>query len=224
MPSATEVVPRSVGRVLDLLEIVLAAGECNLTRAAAQAELTPTTALRHLRALETRGYVMRDDAGQFAAGPTLHRIAATLREQGPLDNIVAAAQPHLEELANQTGESAYLAVSDGLTAAYVATAESTAAIRHVGWVGQTVPLKGSAIGAALASPGTIAVRHGAVEPDITAVSLALQVASPVPIALSVVGPQHRLGPKAQKTVSAAIKAAASQISRTIGSVSEEVAS
>ena len=49
-----ELVPRSIGRVLDLLEIVLA-GPCTLTAASGEAGLTPTTALRHLRALEARG-------------------------------------------------------------------------------------------------------------------------------------------------------------------------
>ena len=44
-----DVVPRTVGRVLDLLEIVLAEKSCNLTAAAASSGLTPTTALRHLR-------------------------------------------------------------------------------------------------------------------------------------------------------------------------------
>ena len=62
----------------------------------------------------------------------------------------ATAQPHLDRLAERTGESTYLAVSDGRTATYVATAESSRAIRHVGWVGQNVDLSGTALGAALA--------------------------------------------------------------------------
>ena len=47
--------PRSIARVLDLFEIVLATSRCNLTTAANASELTPTTALRYLRALEARG-------------------------------------------------------------------------------------------------------------------------------------------------------------------------
>src|SRR6478735_2946653 len=141
--SDDELVPRSVGRVLDLLEIVLAA-PCTLTAAAADAELTPTTALRHLRALEARGYVRRDGSGRYGAGPTVLRLAAALGDNGLLQRLTAAAQPHLDILAAATGESAYLAVSDGRTATYVATAESHRAIRHVGWVGQDVPLDGTA--------------------------------------------------------------------------------
>ena len=74
--------PRSIARVLDLFEIVLAAGRCNLTTAANASELTPTTALRYLRALEARGYVDRDGAGDYSAGPTILRTAAALRRNG----------------------------------------------------------------------------------------------------------------------------------------------
>ena len=79
------------------------------------------------------------------------------RRHGPLDRLVAVAQPHLDALAATTGESTYLAVSDGRIATYVATAESARAIRHVGWVGQNVDLDGTALGEALAAPGT--TRH-----------------------------------------------------------------
>src|SRR6187200_183732 len=140
--------PRSIARVLDLFEIVLATGRCNLTTAAAASELTPTTALRYLRALEARGYVDRDASGDYSAGPTILRIAASVRGATALDRLTATAQPHLDRLAERTGESTYLAVSDGRTATYVATAESSRAIRHVGWVGQNVALAGTALGAA----------------------------------------------------------------------------
>lgn len=184
-------VPRSIARVLDLFEIVLAEHNCNLTTAAASAELTPTTALRYLRALETRGYVDRDARGDFSAGPTILRIAASLRGGTVLDLLAATAQPHLDALAARTGESCYLAVCDGSTGTYIAAAESPRAIRHVGWVGQDVTLHRSALGAALAEPGTTAVRTGAIEPDITAMSRAIRTEGKLGVAVSIVGPDHR---------------------------------
>jgi IclR family acetate operon transcriptional repressor len=184
-------VPRSIARVLDLFEIVLAERNCNLTAAAHASGLTPTTALRYLRALETRGYVDRDESGDFSAGPTILRIAAALRGATVLDRLSAVAQPHLEALAERTGESAYLAVGDGRTGTYIATAESPRAIRHVGWVGQDVTLDGTALGAALAAPGLTATRTGAVEADITAMSRALPANGKLGIAVSIVGPEHR---------------------------------
>lgn len=190
-PSDEVDVPRSIARVLDLFEIVLAERTCSLTEAATAADLTPTTALRYLRALEARGYVNRDGAGGFSAGPTILRIAAALRPGTLLDRLATIAQPHLDELAEQTGESTYLAISDGRTGTYIATAESPRAIRHVGWVGQDVELDGSALGAAFDDPGTTAVRTGAVEADITAMSRAVATDGKLAIALSILGPEHR---------------------------------
>ena len=105
--------------------------------------------------------------------------------------MISTTQPHLDRLAERTGESAYLAVSDGRTGTYVATAESSRAIRHVGWIGQHVPLDGSALGAALERPGSVITRTGAVEPDITAMCRALITAGTLDVAVSIVGPEHR---------------------------------
>ena len=186
-------VPRSIGRLLDMLEVVLAKHSCNLTSAAHTTGLTPTTALRYLRALEVRGYLERDDSGDYSAGPTLLRLSASLRDRSVLDRLAAAAQPHLDRLAAETGESAYLAISDGRIGTYVAAAESPRAIRHVGWVGQDVPLENSALGSALRSPGLVVDRTGAIEEDITAISRALPVEGTLGIAVSIVGPEHRFG-------------------------------
>ena len=203
-PSTAEsAVPRSVERVLDLLEIALDEPGCTLTAAAAAAELTPTTALRYLRALEQRGYLDRDPDGRFHPGATVLRISAALHEQGPLERLVVIAQPLLDELAATTGESVYLVVADARTATYVATAESTRAIRHVGWVGQNVPLHGTAVGEALVSPGEPVIRTGAVEPDITAVSLGLGPVHSMRVAVSIVGPEQRLATPADRRAAVA---------------------
>lgn len=190
-------VPRSIARVLDLLEIVLAGNNCNLTAVAKASDLTPTTALRYLRALEARGYVDRHDAGDFSAGPTILRIAASLRGGTVLDRLASIAQSHLDALAERSGESTYLAVSDQRTGTYIAAAESPRAIRHVAWVGQNVMLDTSALGAALSAPGTVSIRTGAVEPDITAMSLALATGGKLGVAVSIVGPEYRFTKKAR---------------------------
>ena len=220
---APPTVPRAIGRVLDLLEIVLN-GRTTLTSAAQAADLTPTTALRHLRALEVRGYVVRDADNTYSAGPTTLRLAAALRERGGLDHLVELAQPHLDALAASTGESAYLAVADDRVATYVATAESERAIRHVGWVGQTVELDGTAVGAAIRSPGSCTSRTGAVEPDITAISFGLPPMGPVGIALSLIGPAHRLTKRRRAELEPILFAAAEAVVSELGSGAAAVAS
>ena len=217
-------VPRSIGRVLDLFEIVLAERNCNLTAAAHASELTPTTALRYLRALETRGYVDRDESGDFSAGPTILRIAASLRGGTVLDRLATVAQPHLDELARRSGESTYLAVSDGGTGTYIASAESSRAIRHVGWVGQDVTLDGSALGAALDEPGITASRTGAVEADITAISRALPSTGKLGFAISIVGPEHRFGTEVHTDHEAAIAATVDALAHELRTNGEDYTS
>jgi len=214
-PSDHDMVPRSVGRVLDLLEIVLGEPR-NLTAAAQAAGLTPTTALRHLRALEARGYVTRDDANEYRAGPTVLRLAAALRDGGPLDRLVGAAQPRLDVLAAATGESAYLAIGDGDVATYVARAESDRAIRHVGWIGQTVPLHGTAVGAAFDTPGRCVTRTGAVEPDITAISFGLPPVGSLRAAISLIGPSHRFENPERDRHETALALAATELAAGMG--------
>ncbi|MGK0275665.1 MAG: IclR family acetate operon transcriptional repressor [Ilumatobacter sp.] len=217
-------VPRSISRVLDLFEIVLAERNCNLTAAANASKLTPTTALRYLRALEARGYVDRDESGDFSAGPTILRIAASLRGGTVLDRLATIAQPHLDELARRTGESTYLAVSDGRTGTYIATAESPRAIRHVGWVGQDVTLDGSALGAALDEPGITATRTGAVEADITAISRALPSTVKLGFAISIVGPEYRFGTNERTDHEAAIAATVDALAHELRTNGEDYTS
>jgi DNA-binding IclR family transcriptional regulator len=216
VPVSEPDVPRAVGRAFELLELVVASGEVNLTIAAQQAELTPTTALRHLRALEALGYVDRDRDGVYSAGPAVFRLAAAARGDGPLARLVAAAQPVLDELTETTGESSYLAVAEADRALYVATSESARSIRHVGWVGRPVPLDGTAVGAALLGAPGPQHRTGTIEPDISAVAHAVIDGDRVVAALSVIGPAHRMDAAAVATSGEALTRAATRLSTALG--------
>lgn len=209
-------VPRAVGRAFELLELVVGTGEVNLTSAAQQAGLSPTTALRHLRALESLGYVHRDRDGVYSAGPAVLRLAAHARGDGPLARLVAAAQPVLDELTATTGESSYLAVAEADRALYVATSESQRSIRHVGWVGRTVPLDGTAVGAALLGAPGPQHRTATIEPDIAAVAHGVTDGDRVAAALSVIGPAHRMDDAAVAATGAALAAAATRLATALG--------
>ena len=212
MKDERQQVTRSASRLLDLLETVVSAGEINLTSAAAEAGLTPTTALRHLRALEGCGFLHRDDKGSFSAGPTFLRLALTALDDGPNARLIAAAQPYLRELARVTGESAYLAIAEASKAVYIATCESERAIRHVGWVGNSVPLATTAIGAALLGEEGASVRAGSVEPDIGAVAISVRGGDgQVIAALSVIGPTQRMDQSAVEEATAALSRSATAL-------------
>jgi DNA-binding IclR family transcriptional regulator len=189
--TAGQSVPRSIARVFDLFETVVARGSCTLTEAAAEVDLTPTTARRYLQALAARGYIERNVDGAYTAGPAM-RVLAGARDDG--DEIAAlarCAQPHLERLASAAGESVYLGVVDDDSIVYVATAQTARAIRHVGWIGQRLPHEHTAIGAALAAPGMPVFRSGGLEADISAVSHGLLGPWEGTAAISIVGPTHR---------------------------------
>lgn len=225
---------RSAARALALLETVATSGAMGLADAAAATGMPASTALRHLRALVQYGYLVRDDLGQYAVGPTFLRVALSAFRSGPFAQLTAAAQPHLEALAEATEESAYLAVRDGSNAVYIATVESSRAIRHVGWVGSSVPLAGTAVGAALLAapltPGESPVPQfntGAIEPDVTAVTAPIFIPSGVAGAFSILGPTERLSGDRLATAADAVVAAARTVALSLSDpkqLSQEVPS
>jgi IclR family transcriptional regulator, acetate operon repressor len=192
---ASAVQPRATERGLRLLSIVADnPSGVALADAARSTELSPSTALRQLRSLETVGFATHLPDGRWAPGDELFRIARALTL---IDSLARLAQPLLVTLAEQTGESAYLAEPlDALTATYVAMEPSRHAIRHVSWLGRSLNRKSTAAGAALKgrvdTDGTV-VRDDAVEVGITAISAPVRDGSGAIIAaVSAVGPTYRL--------------------------------
>lgn len=184
---------RTVERALGLLAEVCAEGAIGLTDCARRAKLPPSTALRLLRTLENADFVARDERGLYRAGPRLIQLGAVALGR---ESLVSVAEPALQRVVASTGESAYVSVlGPGQTALYVGVVESTRAIRHTSWVGRTVPLERTAVGAALrgAIPkaGYVA-RRSSVEPDVTAVAAPIRRPGGVAGAISVVGPTYRI--------------------------------
>lgn len=218
-PPATLHRSRSAERVLALLDEVASNGPISLTAAATATELPASTALRHLHVLGDRGYVVRDDRGDYTVGPSLVRVALAALGAGPYARLTEAAQPHLERLVELTEESAYVAVRDGTEAVYISTVESPRAIRHVGWVGRSVPVEGTAVGAALtADPIDTAVflNEGAVEADVAAVAAPVHGTERVVGAISLLGPVERLRGARRREAESAVAAAASATAAALG--------
>lgn len=222
-PSALHV-SKSAERALTLLDTVVTDGSMSLGEAASVTDMATSTALRHLRALAQFGYLVRDELGRFSVGPTFLRIALAAFRSGPYARLTAAAQPHLDDLSATTEESAYLAVRDGTMAVYIATVESPRAIRHVGWVGQSVPVEGTAIGAALTTeprpPGHRPEPHfntGAIESDVGAVTAAVFGPSGVLGAFSILGPAERLAGRRLGVAADALVDAATDVALQLSS-------
>jgi IclR family acetate operon transcriptional repressor len=185
---------RTVERALDLLAEVCAEGSIALSECARRAGVPTSTALRLLRTLENIGFVARDSDGMFLAGRRLVQIGANAfgREQ-----MITLARPALRRIVSATGESTYLSsLGPGETALYLDVVEGTHAIRHTSWVGKTVPLAASAVGAALrgeVGPGGYVALRSAVEPDVTAIAAPITRPGGIAGALSLVGPTYRIG-------------------------------
>ncbi len=184
---------RSVERALTLLAHIAESNEgIPLAAAARDTNLSASTALRLIRTLQRWEFVRRDADGTFHGGP---RLLATAAKALSSQSVYQLAVPHLTEMCRDSGESCYLAVvGPAGQALYVRQEQSPRSIRHVSWVGRTVPLSGTAIGGALTgspSEGPVALRS-TLEPDVTAVAAPVCWGEDVVAAISVVGPSYRI--------------------------------
>jgi IclR family transcriptional regulator, acetate operon repressor len=211
--------PRATDRGLSLVrEVADNPHGLPLADLARAVDLSASTALRQLRSLEAAGFAVRSADGTWVPGPELLRIARNLAANATLPRL---AEPVLASLAEELGESAYLAeAADAKTAVYVAMEAGTHAVRHVSWLGHTVPRRGTAVGRALVGdvdPDGVAVREDAVESGITAVSApVLDAHGEVVAAVSVVGPSFRLTGNELANARVAVAEHASRLSRLAG--------
>ncbi|MFI0480968.1 IclR family transcriptional regulator [Actinomadura sp. 9N215] len=182
-------------RALALLGEVAEHDGIALTEAAQATGLSLSTAARLLNTLAEEGFVQRDGDRAYHAGGRLHQIAVTAMTSTPLYQL---ATPHLEAMRDATGESAYLGVpGPGDTVLYARIADSPQPIRHANWLGRTVPVRSTAIGAALrdqcGSSGFVSTRY-TVETGVTAIAATVHwPRGGVAAAISVVGPTYRIG-------------------------------
>ena len=208
---------RAVERALGLLTQVCAEGAISLTDCARRVDLPTSTALRLLRTLENADFVARDQRGFFAAGPRLIQLGAAAMGR---QSLVAMAEPSLQRIVAETGESAYTSVlGPGDTALYVGMVEGTHAVRHTSWVGRTVALDGTAVGGALRGQvpveGYVAQRSK-VEPDVTAIAAPIWRPGGIAGAVSLVGPSYRIDDKKLRSFGRIVRREAEGIAAQFG--------
>ncbi|WP_026529858.1 IclR family transcriptional regulator [Haematomicrobium sanguinis] len=209
---------RTAERVLALLAAVCMHGSISLADAARETDLSASTALRLLRTLESQGFIVKHDDA-YRPGIRILQLGAAALGHEQLINI---AQPALEAMVAETGETAYLSVkANSDEAVYLAMQEGTHSVRHTGWVGKTVPLKGTAVGGALrwqprgqASggdlPGHVVVLDG-YEPDTTSIAAPIVAGNAVVAALSIVGPTYRMSAMRAEEIGQTLAEQASQL-------------
>ncbi|MBS1678901.1 MAG: IclR family transcriptional regulator [Actinobacteria bacterium] len=190
MASSTRSVDRTLKLLTDLADPDQGKSLSDLARAS---QLPPSTALRLLAALVDSGFASRDVDGGYHPGHRLIQIgAAALRE----DSVHEHSGPHLMEIAHDTGETANLGIQiEGERVLYLRQVASPRLIQGVGWVGRSIPMTGTAMGAALTGDvdaSGYAWTEGSVEPDVVAVAAPVRGASGgIIAALSVLAPSYR---------------------------------
>jgi DNA-binding IclR family transcriptional regulator len=210
---------RAVDRALQLLSGVTSgsAGR-TLSELAREAGLSPSTSSRLLGTLERHGFVRRDGDGRYRPGDRLVQVAtATLRE----DPLYEVAGPHLEALARETGETANLGIRiEGDRALYLRHVASPQLVRTAAWTGRTIPLDGTAMGAALrgdVGPAGYAATRTTIEPDVTAVAApVVEPPGAIAAALGVIAPTYRTSNDDVDAIGRALVRHAAAVSRGIG--------
>lgn len=195
-PRATERPPvRAVQRAFDLLgRLGGDRSSATLSELARETALPVSTVARLLTALEKVGFAQRLPDGRYCAGMRLVQIGlSALRNLSIYD----LAEPHLRRLSDASGETANLAVrADAKQAIYLRQVLSQRAIRHASWVGRSLPLDRTAVGAALI--GRIdergyAEKRNTFEPDVTAVAAPIYgQGGEIVAAFSITGPSYRI--------------------------------
>jgi DNA-binding IclR family transcriptional regulator len=201
--------------VVDKTAAILGALEgaaLNLTGLAEATGIARPTAHRLASALEAHGLVRRDDDGRFALGLRLvalgHAAAASL-------SVADAARPALEQLRDETGESAQLYVRAGDRRVCAVSLESPHGLRTIVPLGASLPLDRGSAGRVLLGEWNAkgwAESVGEREEGVASVSAPVHDGSGnVLAAVSVSGPIQRTSRSPGRRYGAAAVAAARQV-------------
>jgi len=220
-PGSTRAVERAL---LLLVAATDRTAPTTLTELARATDLSPSTATRLLATLERQNFIRRGEDNRYRPGTRLMQIAATTLREEPIYEL---AGPCLVELARQTGESANLGIPiEGERVLYLRQVASRQLVQTATWAGRTVPIAGTAIGAAVSGglndEGYAATRW-TIEPDVTAVAAPVRGhAGDIVGALSVTAPTYRTGDEDVATYGRALVRHAGVVSLSLGAPSNAV--
>lgn len=136
----------SVDNALRLVQLLRDQGRLRVTDAAAELDVAPSTAHRLLGMLVYRGFAIQDDGRAYVPGPALGAAPVQLDWTRQLRD---AALPHLEMLANRTGETTNLMIRIGVQVRFLASVESVKVLRVGSRQGTVLPARSTSAGKAL---------------------------------------------------------------------------
>lgn len=127
----------AVDRALQLLDVLAASQGATAAQLAAKMNANRSLVFRMLSTLADRGFVSKDEHNAYRLGP---RLVSLSEQAASGDIVVEASRRALDELLNDTQETLYLVVRDGLDVLCVATRTSPQKIRLVADVGFRRPI------------------------------------------------------------------------------------
>ena len=113
--------------------------------------LPKSTLSRLTTSLERNGLLQRTTAGAWQPGTAITDYALSVR---PEDDLLRIAQPYLDALGEQTGETVNLAVPLAGEVRQIAQVDSTYLLGAVNWLDRPVPFHCSALGRVFLAHGT----------------------------------------------------------------------
>jgi IclR family acetate operon transcriptional repressor len=153
---------QAVDRAAQLLRAVVEGPDAvTFTELAAATGLSRSTTSRLLLALSRNGLLRRDAQGAYLPGELFVSYAS--RGSAETD-LISVAQPFLEQVGRETGETINLGVSrPGHLVEQVAQVDSRYLIGGTNWVGLRIPLHCSALGKVLLAHGVAELPPGKLE-------------------------------------------------------------
>lgn len=119
-------------------------GHINISQLARDVGLPRTTVVRLLETLQAVGAVKYDlEADEYQLGD---QLLALLNHTPWQDQLIALAQPCLQKLATETGETVYLCLPDGDRTLFATQINSRHTIQMVDWTGTRSPMHVTAAG------------------------------------------------------------------------------
>lgn len=209
---------RAAARAFDVLAcFTVAKPQATLSEIASLTGLAISTTSRMLATLEASHLVRRSLDGQYGVGSRLIQLGLTALAT----SLYEVAGPHLASLAEKSGETANIGVlNEQGEVMYLRQADSRHAVRHVTWVGRTVPIEGTAIGVAFTGklgPSGFVHSRSTLEPDVTAIAAPVFGAMGQTIAaLSITGPTFRIDDQAVERYGHLLVEEATVLSRAVG--------
>jgi DNA-binding IclR family transcriptional regulator len=156
--TAPQRIVRSVKHAIALLRVLAASGSAvALSDLARKTGLSKTSTFHLLRTLEIEKFVARDEGGRYRLSWGAYEIGSAVTRSVDLTR---TARPHLDRLAEATGEATLLGILEGESVLYIDRGQADQSFTMVANVGRRSPLHTNASGKLLLAYAQSAVIDG----------------------------------------------------------------